>query len=141
MKNWQELAASSHYQTAVAVDEALERGDVDEAREGVQELIDALSRAERRALRSQLTRLMTHVIKWRSQPEKRSRSWLLTILQARREIDAIQEETPSLNRSVVESLWQKCFDAAKEDAETETGKPSQVTKLTWKEVFEKDYEL
>jgi uncharacterized protein DUF29 len=141
MKNWQELSATSHYQTAVAVEEALERGDVGDAREGIQELIDALSRAERRALRSQLTRLMAHVIKWRSQPEKRSRSWRLTILQARREIEDIQEETPSLNRSVIESLWQKCLDAAKEDAETETGKPSQVAKLTWKEVFEKDYEL
>ena len=44
---WQELSATSHYQTAVAVEQALEQGDIPEAKAGIQELIDALSRSDR----------------------------------------------------------------------------------------------
>src|SRR5947209_1648292 len=95
---WQELSCSSHYQTAVAVEEALKRGDTVDATAGIQELIDALARSEKRALRSQLTRLMAHVIKWKTQANKRSFSWRASINGARREIEDIQEETPSLNR-------------------------------------------
>jgi hypothetical protein len=50
MPTWQELAATSHYQTAVAVREALRKGNVQDATQGLEELIDALSRADRRAL-------------------------------------------------------------------------------------------
>src|SRR5437868_1003968 len=112
---WQELSTTSHYQTAVAVEEALDRGDVADAKLGIQELIDALARAERRALRSQLVRLMMHIIKWKTQPERRSTSWCVSILSARREIEEIQEETPSLHRSVINGLWDKCFQAAKKE--------------------------
>ena len=107
--NWQELAATSHYQTAVAVEEALQRGDVSEASAGIQELIDALARAEKRALKSQLIRLMTHIIKWKTQPEKRSRSWRATIRNARCEIAESREDTPSLTRQVIEDRWPSCF--------------------------------
>jgi hypothetical protein len=73
--DWQQLAASSHYQTAVSIGEALRTGDVENAAVGVQELIDAVARSERRALRSQLVRLMMHILKWIAQPEKRTPSW------------------------------------------------------------------
>ena len=90
--NWQELAASSHYQTAEAVKYELQSGRYDEAWLGIEELIEALGRSEKRALKSQLERLMTHVIKWKCQPEKRSRSWVISILDARHQIKGIQED-------------------------------------------------
>lgn len=139
--NWQELSATSHYQTAVAVEQALQNGDVPEASAGIQELIDALSRSEKRALKSQLIRLMVHVIKWKSQPEKRSRSWRQTIRNARCEIAESQEDTPSLTRQVIEAMWPNCFARAKADAEDEMGQESTVAKLTWKEVLEMEYEV
>jgi hypothetical protein len=138
---WQELSTTSHYQTAVAIGEALDDGDVADARLGIEELIDALARSEKRALRSQLVRLMMHVIKWKAQPERRSGSWLSTIHGARREIEDIQEETPSLTKDVVKDLWDKCFRAAKQDAETEMGKKSNIERLTWAQVFEHEYKL
>ena len=138
---WQELSTTSHYQTAVAVEEALDRGEIDDAKVGIQELIDALARAEKRALRSQLIRLMMHVIKWKTQPERRSRSWRASINSARREIEEIQEDTPSLTRAVIKAMWDKCFEAAKEDAEGEMNKKPSVEKLTWAQVFEHDYDL
>lgn len=138
---WQELSATSHYQTAVAVEEALNRGEIADAKLGIQELIDALARAEKRALRSQLVRLMMHVIKWKTQRERRSYSWRSSIYNARDEIEQIQEETPSLNRNVVKELWDRCFKQAKRDAEGEMKQQSNVERLTWPQVFEHEYEL
>ena len=139
--NWPELATSSHYQTAVAVEEALRRGDTTEAAAGIQELIDALARSEKRALRSQLTCLMAHIIKWLAQPANRSKSWQASINQARREIEEIQEETPSLNRAVLEAMWDRCFQSAKEQAESEMDAETQVQALSWEEVFDKEYRI
>jgi hypothetical protein len=51
---WQELAATSHYRTAVAVKQALQGGDMHEAILALEELIDALSRADQRALEHHL---------------------------------------------------------------------------------------
>lgn len=120
--NWQTLFANSHYQTAVAIKMELEQGHVQEATIGIEELIEALSRAEKRALKSQLVRLMLHIIKWQSQPERRSWSWVASIKGAREEIADIQEENPSLNDAVIESLWDKAFAMTKRDAQAEKGK-------------------
>jgi Domain of unknown function DUF29 len=141
MSTWQELATISHYQTAVAVREALQSGDKDNAMQGLEELIDALARADRRALRSHLIRLMQHIIKWRHQPEKRSRSWLATIRNARSEIAALREETPSLTRRVVEEMWERCLDAAINEAEGEMDMSLPPLTLSWEDVFETAYTL
>ncbi len=137
--NWQELSVTSHYQTAVAVANELQGGNIQEAAAGIKELIDALARSEKRALKSQLIRLMVHVIKWKSQPERQSRSWAATIYNAREEIADIQEEIPSLTHSVILEMWDRCFRAAKREVEGEMNQTSAVSKLSWEEVFEKQY--
>ena len=108
---------------------------------GLEELIDAVARSERRALRSHLIRLMTHIIKWQAQPSKRSVSWAVTILQARDEIASIQEEVPSLTRAVIESIWEHCAGAALRQAETEMRRPASDVALTWSDVFDREYTL
>jgi hypothetical protein len=72
--NWQDLAATSHYQTAVAVADELRAGRV-----------------------------------------------------------------PSLTRETVEQMWDRCFAAAKRQAEVETQAEVLTPMLTWEEVFEEDY--
>ena len=139
--NWQTLSAHSHYKTAVAIQTELEQGRFQEAAKGIEELIEALSRSEKRALKSQLVRLMLHIIKWQSQPERRGWSWVASIKDARDEIADIQEENPSLNDVVIESLWEKAFAMAKRDAQAEMGKKSEVQDLSWQQVFVDDYEL
>lgn len=141
MQNWQDLATTSHYQTAVAVKEALDNGDTANALEGLEELIDALSRSDRRALESYLTRLMQHIIKWRVQPERRSPSWAATIRTARRQIARLQRETPSLNRRVLEALWPDVLQDALDAAESEMNRRVPPLTLTWEEVFETAYTL
>ena len=141
MSTWQELATISHYQTAVAVRDALQRGDKDNAMQGLEELIDALARADRRALRSHLIRLMQYIIKWHHQPEKRSRSWPATIHNARDEIAALREETPSLTRRVIEEMWERCLKAAINEAEGEMDRSLPPLTLSWEDVFETEYIL
>jgi hypothetical protein len=139
--NWQDLAAASPYRTAVAVEEALRQGNVPEATAGIEELIEALSRSDKRALQSHLLRLMVHILKWQTQPEKRSRGWRATIRNARREIREVQEDTPSLTRSVIEAMWQSCLETAWDEAEAEMNQESAVPSLSWEAVFEKEYDL
>ncbi len=136
--DWKEFAIKSHYQTAIAIKQELVKGAVEEAKTGIEELIEALGRSEQRALRSQLTRLMTHIIKWKIQPQHRSRSWLSSISNARIEIDDLLEDEPSLKPKVHE-IWDKSFKAAKQLAKDETGMEPTMDDLSWEEVFEEAY--
>lgn len=139
--NWQKLSSTSHYKTAMAVKNEIASGNLPEAVIGIEELIQALSRSEKRALKSQLVRLMLHIIKWQSQPERRSLSWVVSIKDAREEIADIQEETPSLTDNVIKELWDKAFIIANRDAQAEMSKKSAVAELSWQEVFENGYDL
>ena len=103
-------------------------------------IVDDRGQSDRRALRSQLTRLMVHIIKWQIQPQYRSQSWLITIEQARIEIEAILEEEPHLKTQLAQ-LWDKCFKAANRLAEKETGIKSTLNQLTSEAVFQTEYSL
>lgn len=139
LQDWEWLAASSEYQTAVLVQQLLEEGKLMEANQGLYTLIESMGKSKKLALTSQLTRLMAHVIKWKCQPEMRSSSWSITIRSARSEIADIQEEVPSLNRNYIESIWNKSLKRAIKDAEDEMGKSCELTSLFWEDVFEEDY--
>lgn len=112
-----------------------------EATEGLDALIEAMGRTEKRALKSQLIRLMSHVIQWKCQPDRRSSIWAITIRSARREIRAIQEEVPSFNRNFIQSIWDICFSDTVEDAEDEMGRDCELISLSWEEVFDEEYRL
>jgi len=138
--NWQELTATSHYQTALAVEKELLAGNTDYAAVGIRELIESLGRSEKRSLKSQVVRIMMHIIKWKTEPERRSRSWIASIYNARDEIKDIQEETPSLTDSVILNMWDNCFRLAVREAEGEMNRRTSVKELSWEEVFEESYE-
>ena len=139
--DWQQLSAESHYQTAVQIEQALLDGNYDDAEAGIKELIEALGRSEKRALKSQLVQLMAHIINWQTQPDRRSYGWVASIYNAREEVTDIQAETPSLTNDVVREMWEKCLRAAIREAEGEMGQKSAVSSVSWNDVFEEEYEL
>ena len=142
MKNWPEIVFNSHYLTAIEVRKSLEAGEIMEAEEGVEQLIEAMARADRRAVKSQLARLMKHIIKWKTQVPKRSLSWIRSINNARTEIRDIQEETPSIIQENIVDLWERAFNQAIAEAEEEMGGvESFISSLTWEEVFDDEYLL
>lgn len=141
MTTWIELATDSHYRTAAAIRDALQAGKLAEVAVGLDELIDALHRAELRALEHQLIRLMQHILLWKIHPEKRSVAWQNTIGLAREAIADIQKETPSLTQRVIEEGWEDLVRQATRDAEALLDRDIPPQTLTWHEVFEDDYTL
>jgi Domain of unknown function DUF29 len=140
--DWELLAATSHSQMAIAIREKLQQQDYGEAMHGLEELIDALARADKRALESPLIRVMQHVITWKMQPERRSRSWIRTIRNGRKEIGKLQQDTPSLtDQCIREQLWDNCLDSAIGEAEGDMDCDLPALTLTWQEVFEDEYSL
>ena len=137
MINWREQASTSHFQTAVAIRDRLRSGAIVDASAGIEELIDALSRSDKRALKSQLVRLMVHILKWKNHPEGRCRSWSSSIRQTREEVRDIQKETPSLTDDVVRALWPRCLSIARDEAATEMECNLADGELSWDEVFPK----
>lgn len=68
------------------------------------EEIEELGKSERRAIASQLTRLLLHLLKWQYQPQRRSDSWLDSITDARTQIELVIEDSPSLKNYPLEKL-------------------------------------
>jgi Domain of unknown function DUF29 len=68
------------------------------------EEIEAVGRSERREIRSRLEILLIHLLKWRYQPEWRSNSWRASISEARRRIEDVLADNPSLSVFPGESL-------------------------------------
>ena len=89
------------------------------------EEIEDLSKRQRHAIKSQLIRLLFHLLKWQYQPMQRSASWVSSIQDARTEIDVIIEDSPSLQdypAEVLESAYQK---ARRKDSENPAANPVQ----------------
>jgi hypothetical protein len=145
--DWGYLAATSHYVLAKEIKFSLQEGDMEDALEGLDELIDSMSKIAIREMRSHLVIIMIHILKWKYQPQKRSRSWRSSILNARFEIGEVQEETPSVTKNAIESEWEKVFKKAISQSADEMGMSRDEERkfkpeiLTWEEVFEKEYYL
>ncbi len=86
----------------------------------IAEEIESLGRSDRRELRSRLTVLLMHLLKWRQQRERRSTSWSGTIREQRRQIELVLDDSPSLRPFTNECLPEAYRDA-REDAAEETG--------------------
>jgi hypothetical protein len=80
----------------------------------VAEELEDMGKSEKRALRSQLARLLTHLLKWSHQTQRRRlsvNSWRATIEHARDTVLELLEENPSLKPAIPE-----LFPAAYRDA-------------------------
>lgn len=64
--------------------------------EHVAEEIEDMAKRQRHALGRRVARLIQHLLKWQLQPEKRSTSWQVTIVNQRDAISALLKESPSL---------------------------------------------
>lgn len=140
-RDWEELTATSYVDTVTELQTTLAEQDYEQLSEGLQTLLTSMSQELKRALRSQLSRLMMHVVKWKIQPDKRSGSWAVSILDARENIEEIMWEKPSLNRQLIQDIWDRTVQQAIRKAEEETQCRTNLTALTWKEVFEDEYSV
>lgn len=106
--------------------QALKAGNLDELdiRNLIEE-IDDMGKSERRALKSNLTVVLLHLLKYKYQPTHRSNSWLGSILEHRLRLRDQLEESPRL-KPYLKEVFAKCYGDAALRAPVETGLPSST---------------
>jgi hypothetical protein len=86
------------------------------------EEVEDLRKTERRGVQSQLRLIVSHLLKWRHQPAKRTESWRTTIANGRVLVQEALEDLPSLARELP-ALATAAYPRARRDAAKETGLP------------------
>ena len=86
------------------------------------EEVEDLRKTERRGVRSQLRLILSHLLKWSHQPDKRTESWHSTIANGRVLVQEDLEDNASLAREL-ESLATWAYPRARRDAARDTGLP------------------
>ena len=81
--------------------------------------LETMGRSEKRSVKSNLTVLLMHLLKYKYQPNKRSRSWRSTIVEHRRRLLIVFEDSPSL-RGYGQEIFAECYQDARQDGATET---------------------
>lgn len=72
--------------------------------ENLIEEVETMGRSEKRALESSLTVLLMHLLKWKYQPQRRGRSWQLTIKTQRINFTKTLAENPGLKPKITQCL-------------------------------------
>lgn len=88
--------------------------------ENIAEELESLGRSEKRELRSRLSVLLTHLLKWQYQPGLRSKSWEITIEIQRQDTVDHLDENPSLKAQLDETV-NRAYQRAVLDACKQTG--------------------
>jgi hypothetical protein len=89
-------------------------------RENVAEEIESLGREQFNKLESALRVLLMHILKWDHQPERRTRSWAISIKDQRIEFDQVLQDNPGLKSRLDEALA-RAYRRARLQAANETG--------------------
>lgn len=89
---------------------------------GLAEEIDDVGDEQYHRLESALRVLTLHFLKWDLQPDRRSRSWTLSILEQRRRAQRQLRKTPGLQSQLEEALV-AAYEDARVEAASETGLP------------------
>lgn len=91
----------------------------------IAEELEDMGQGRERSLESQLTRLMTHLLKWQYQPEGRAwsgNSWKASIHGARRDIQKLLRKNPGLKPKLPEA-FEDAYASAVDWAIAETNLP------------------
>jgi hypothetical protein len=92
--------------------------------------VESLGRSQRHAIESHLELLVAHLWKWELQPERRSRSWILTIRAQREAIRRSIRRNPSLRKAPTE-LFDDALKRARGLVLRDTGLDDRVVPKTF----------
>jgi hypothetical protein len=85
----------------------------------IAEEIESMGKTEKRELKSRLTVLLLHLVKWQRQPAGRGNSQRLMIANARDEITDLLADNPSL-KTVIDEVTASAYRYARRKAAIET---------------------
>ena len=89
------------------------------------EELEDMGRSEKRSVESNLEVLLRHLLKYQYQPQRRSNSWLFTILEHRDRIEKAFRDSPSLQPYYI-SIFADSYAQARKKAAVETGIPIET---------------
>ena len=90
--------------------------------------VETLGRSERKAIKSNLKVLLMHLLKYQYQPEKRSKSWLVTIKEHRQRLQDDLKDSRSL-KPYFQEIFTETYQQARELAALETDLPLEIFPL------------
>jgi hypothetical protein len=93
--------------------------------EHISEEIEDMGKSERHELRGRMRVLLSHLLKWKYQPDRRSRSWKATIRIQREETVHLLQQMPSL-RGYLQNQLRQVYAVAVEGAIAETDLTDEV---------------
>ncbi len=85
------------------------------------EYLADMAKRDRREVSSRLVTLLTHLLKWEYQPDRRSGSWQGTILEQRRELRKLLDSGTLHNHAL--SVLAEAYADARRQVAAETGLP------------------
>jgi hypothetical protein len=125
----------------VALLRAGEVGSIDASH--IAQELTKLGRSEFDKLVSAVRVVLHHLLKWDYQPERRSRSWVITIREQRRRIARELRDNPSLKPRIEEAVAEAYPDAL-DGARRETGLSKtlpQTCPYSWQELVQRKIAL
>jgi hypothetical protein len=106
------------------------------------EELETMGRSERQALQSNLQVVLMHLLKYKYQPGKRTKSWRFTLLEHRDRIEVLLEDSPSL-RTYLSENFARSYTKARKKAAVETDLDIEIFPLnspfTIEETLDSDY--
>lgn len=90
--------------------------------ENVAEELESLGKEQAHKLESAFRVLLLHLLKWRYQPSRRSRSWRSSAVRERTNVERVLEVNPGLKPRRAE-LFATAYRGARKEAAAETGLP------------------
>ena len=110
--------------------------------ENIAEELADVGRSEYRELQSALALILTHLLKWDHQPEKRTRSWENTIKAQRQHYANALEDSPGLKSRREEALTRAyslaCLAASSETGLSTSSFPAECS-YGWDEILERPF--
>lgn len=73
--------------------------------EHIAEEIEDMGKSEARELENRIAVLLSHLLKWKYQPERQGGSWQRTLREQRRRVNGRLDDTPSLRGKLADSRW------------------------------------
>jgi hypothetical protein len=110
--------------------------------ENVAEEIESVGRSEKNTLKSNLTQILIHMLKWEIQQERRGMSWWLSIMNHRIQAEDVIFENPSL-KPIIDDVVQDALIIARKKAIIEMNmKPKSLDHIhyTTDDAFNRPYE-
>jgi hypothetical protein len=111
-------------------------------RENLAEEIESLGREQFNKLESALRVLLVHILKWDHQPQRRTRSWTISIKDQRIEFDQVLEDNPGLKSRLDEALA-RAYRRARLQAAKETGLDEEafpdICPYSWDDIVSREF--